>query len=177
MRDRFYEFFLQNPDLVFEQDSTGEICIMPPAGAESSSKNLEIARQLANWSILNGGQAFESSAMFVLANGAKRSPDAAWISPNRWALVPADERKKFPPIAPDFVIELRSETDRLASLVEKMQEYVDQGVQLGWLIDPARKEVRIYRPNQASIVLDQPEFVSGEEVLPGFILETLRLFR
>lgn len=176
MRARFMEFVLENPDLNVEQDPSGEIVIMAPAGAQGSSKNSEIAFQLTGWARQHGGWSFDSSAMFVLANGAKRSPDAAWIQPERWEAVPASEREQFPTIAPDFVIELRSKTDRLAPLKLKMQEYVDNGVRLGWLIDPQAKQVHVYRPGAKEIILENPIAVSGEEVLPGFVLDTSRLF-
>ena len=176
MRARFMEFVLENPDLNVEQDPSGEIVIMTPAGAQGSSKNSEIAFQLTGWTRQHGGWSFDSSAMFVLANGAKRSPDAAWIQAERWEAVPASERELFPTIAPDFVIELRSKTDRLAPLKQKMQEYVDNGVRLGWLIDPQAKQVLVYRLGAKEIILENPIAVSGEEVLTGFVLDTSRLF-
>ena len=176
MRTRFVEFVLENPDLNVEQDSSGEIVIMAPAGAQVSSMNSEIAFQFTGWARQYGGWSFDSSAMFVLANGAKKSPDAAWIAIDRWEEVPVAEREQFPKIAPDFVIELRSKTDRLEPLKRKMQEYVDNGVRLGWLIDPQAKQVYVYRPSTQEIVLDNPKIVSGEEVLPGFVLDTSRLF-
>ena len=176
MRARFLAFVLENPDLNVEQDFSGEIVIMPPAGAQVSSMNSEIAFQLTGWARKYGGWSFDSSAMFVLANGAKKSPDAAWIGAERWAAVPVTEREQFPKIAPDFVIELRSKTDRLQPLKLKMQEYRDNGVRLGWLVDPQAKQVHVYRPGIEEFVLDNPKMVSGEEVLPGFALDTARLF-
>lgn len=171
MLARFDEFVRQNPHIVLEQDCTGEVVIMPPTGAESSSSNSEIARQLGNWAITAGGRVFDSSAMFILGNGAKRSPDAAWIQTDRWEALPIDERKKFPHIAPDFVIELRSETDRLTSLQEKMIEYVENGVRLGWLIDPISKQVHVYQQGGISAILDRPVTVSGGNVLVDFALD------
>ena len=176
MRTRFLEFVVENPDLDVEQDSTGEIVIMAPAGAQVSSMNSEIAFQLTGWARKYGGLSFDSSAMFILANGAKRSPDVAWIDADRWEAVPVAEREQFPKIAPDFVIELRSKTDRLQPLKLKMQEYSDNGVRLGWLIDPQAKQVHVYRCGTNDIVLGNPKTVSGEEVLPGFVLDTARLF-
>ncbi len=176
MLARFDEFVLQNPDLVVEQDSTGEIVIMAPAGAEGSSKNSEIARQLGNWSVKAGGRVFDSSALFDLPGGQKRSPDAAWIQADKWQKLPSEERKAFPHIAPDFVIELRSETDRLPTLKNKMQEYIDNGVRLAWLIDPIQKQVYIYQPNKPVEQLDNPISVSGGDVLVGFTLELSRIF-
>lgn len=176
MLARFDEFVRQNPDLIVEQDSSGEIVIMAPAGAEGSSKNSEIARQLGNWSVKSGGRVFDSSALFVLPRGEKRSPDAAWIQADRWQKLPSEDRKAFPRIAPDFVVELRSETDRLITLKNKMQEYIDSGVRLAWLIDPIMKQVHVYQPNKPVEVLDNPSTVSGGEVLAGFTLELNRIF-
>jgi Uma2 family endonuclease len=176
MLSRFDHFAHQNPDLVLEQDSSGEIVIMAPAGAEGSSKNSEIAYQLTAWSRQHGGWSFDSSALFVLPCGSKRSPDAAWIRTDRWEALPKEERMAFPHIAPDFAIELRSPTDRLATLKGKMQEYIDNGVRLAWLIDPILKQVHIYQPGKPTELLDNPASVSGGEVLSGFTLELARIF-
>jgi len=115
--------------------------------------------------------------MFILANGAKRSPDAAWITSERWDALPSEERKSFPAIAPDFVIELCSETDRISTFKKKMQEYVDNGVKLAWLVDPQRKEVHVFQVGEEPLLLNEPATVSGGEVLRGFVLETARIFR
>lgn len=176
MLARFDEFVAQNPELNVEQDSSGEIVIMSPNGAEGSSANSEITFQLTSWSHNTSGKTFDSSAMFVFSNGAKRSPDAAWISQERWEKVPLEERKKFPHIAPDFIVELRSETDRLTALQAKMQEYIDNGVRLGWLIDPLEKRVHIYNADTQPVVLENPQSVSGGDVLTGFVLELQRIF-
>lgn len=176
MRSRFEEFVAQNPDLNVEQEPSGEIVIMSPTGAEGSSTNSEIARQLGNWAVTNGGKTFDSSGMFIFANGAKRAPDAAWISAKRWGTVSVQDRKKFPHIAPDFVIELRSETDRLAALHAKMQEYIGNGVRLGWLIDPFEKRVHVYCAGEQTVVHENPNSVSGGDVLNGFVLELERIF-
>ena len=175
MLARFDEFVHQNPHLAVEQDCSGEIVIMSPTGAEGSSINSEIARQLGNWAISGGGRVFDSSAMFIFANGAKRSPDAAWIQTDRWIAVPEVDRKTFPRIAPDFVIELRSETDRLPALQAKMKEYNDNGVQLGWLIDPVSKQVHIYQFGEIPVILDKPSSISGGSVLVGFVLDLARI--
>ncbi len=176
MRARFEEFVVQNPELSVEQDPSGEIVIMAPTGAEGSSTNNEIGRQLGNWAVESGGKTFDSSGMFIFANGAKRAPDAAWISDKRWNTVPIEDRKKFPHIAPDFVVELRSETDRLAALKAKMEEYISNGVRLGWLIDPLEKRVHVYGPGQQTVILENPQSVSGGDVLNGFILELEHIF-
>lgn len=176
MLARFDEFVSQNPELTVEQDSSGEIVIMAPAGAEDSSKNSEIAYQLTAWSRQHGGWSFDSSALFNLPRGAKRSPDAAWIHVNRWESIAIEDRKGFPHIAPDFVVELRSETDRVAILKNKMQEYIDSGVRLAWLIDPILKQVHIYQPNKPVELLDNPTSVSGGDALADFTLELSRIF-
>jgi Uma2 family endonuclease len=120
--------------------------------------------------VANLGEVFSSSTIFRLPNGAKRSPDVAWVRRDRWQRLSPEDREKFPPIAPDFVIELRSATDSLVSLQAKMQEYLENGVQLGWLINPADQQVEIYRPGQAVEVVHLPTELSGEAILPGFIL-------
>ena len=176
MLARFEDFVQQNPHLVVEQECSGEIVIMAPTGAEGSSSNSEIARQLGNWAIQAGGRVFDSSAMFILANGAKRSPDAAWIQTDRWMAVPDVDRKKFPQIAPDFVIELRSETDRLPALQAKMKEYIDNGVRLGWLIDPVSAQVHVYPIGEIPVILDKPTSISAGSVLVGFALDLARIF-
>ena len=176
MRARFNEFLEHNPELIVEQDPSGEIIVMSPAGASSARSNSEIARQLGNWAIEYGGWTFDSSAMFILPNGAKRSPDAAWISAERWDALPPEQREKFPSMAPDFVLELRSKTDRLMALKTKMQEYIDNGVRMAWLVDPQLRQVHVYQNGKAPEMLDQPGTVSGAEVLPGFVLETARIY-
>jgi Uma2 family endonuclease len=177
MRARFDDFVAQNPDLNVEQEPSGEIVIMAPTGAEGSSANSEITYQLVSWCHVAGGKTFDSSCMFVLANGAKRSPDAAWITDKRWQTIPPAERKKFPRIAPDFVIELRSDTDRLSVLQSKLQEYIDNGVRLGWLIDPLEKRVHIYSSDKQPVVLENPQVVSGGDMLQGFELHLERIFQ
>lgn len=171
MLARFDEFIAQNPNLVVEQDCSGEIVIMAPTGAEGSSINSEFARQLGNWAITAGGRVFDSSAMFIFANGAKRSPDAAWIQTDRWMLLSNADRKKFPHISPDFVMELRSETDRLSALQAKMNEYIENGVRLAWLIDPGSKQVHIYQTGEIPVIFDKPSSICGGSVLVGFVLD------
>jgi Uma2 family endonuclease len=128
-----------NPDLRLERTATGELIIMPPAGSGSGGRNLKVAQQLANWVDASGqGVAFDSSAGFTLPNGAIRSPDASWVARDRWDALTPDEQEGFAPLCPDFVVELRSPTDRLPDLRDKMREYRAQGARLGWLIDPKR---------------------------------------
>ena len=144
---------------------------MPPTGGEGSDRNSEIGFQVRSWAKAHGGRCFESNVAFRLPNGAKRSPDASWIAIERWKTLSTKQRKGYPPICPDFVVELRSETDRLVVLQEKMDEYIENGVRLGWLIDPLLKQVQIYRPGQQIELLQQPDSISGETVLPGFVLD------
>ena len=169
--DSFYALCQANPDTKFERTAKGELVVMPPTGGETGNRNIELAFQLQAWSRQNRlGIAFDSSTGFKLPNGANRSPDAAWMLLARWEALTIEQRRRFPPVAPDFVVELRSDTDSLPVTIAKMQEYIDNGVRLGWLIDPKTKQVEIYRQGQSKI-LSSPTSLSGEEVLPGFILD------
>lgn len=178
MSDReFQEFCQLNEEWRIEMSSDGELVIMAPTGGESGQRNFKLTTIFGNWVEADGtGVGFDSSTMFTLPNGAKRSPDAAWISKSRWDALTAEEKDEFSPICPDFVIELRTPTDRLKRLQAKMEEYIANGAQLGWLIDPLEKKVYIYRPGVGVEVLDQPEFVSGEPLLAGFILPVAKLW-
>jgi Uma2 family endonuclease len=164
-----------NPDARLELTKDGELVAMAPAGYESSEKNLDIAGQVWYWNRQTGvGRAFDSSGGFTLPNGATKSPDVTWIERSKLVNVPAGV--KFPSVIPDFVIELRSDTDRLATVREKMVEYRSNGVRLGWLINPQDKQVEIYRQGKDVEVLTDPVTLSGEDVLPGFILELGAIF-
>ena len=165
-----------NPELKVERTADGETVFMSPTGGESGIRNSEITAALVIWARSYGGIVFDSSTLFRLPNGALRSPDASWIQTTRWQCLSDQERKSFPPIAPDFVIELRSQTDRVIDLQEKMKEYVSCGVRLGWLIDPLLKQVHIYRSVEAPVVLSEPNSVADETVLPGFVLDLSRIF-
>ena len=169
--ESFEEFVELNRELRVEQNANGEIVIMSPTGAESSHRNSSISAQLWIWSAKFGGKTFDSSVLFTLPNGSRRGPDASWISSNRWDAIPKPDRAGFAPICPDFVIELRSQSDRLPDLQLKMDEYILNGIKLGWLIDPFERVVHIYVPNQPTRILVDPLLVTGEPVLPGFILE------
>ncbi|MCC5606472.1 Uma2 family endonuclease [Nostoc sp. CHAB 5834] len=170
--DQFYEFCQLNRDFRIERNAAGELVIMPPTGSETDQHNFDIIVQLGIWTKQNGtGDRFGSSGGFTLPNGAVRSPDAAWIKRDRWEAIPPELRKKFAPICPEFVIELRSESDNLRILQDKMQEYIDNGTQLGWLIDKKQRRVFIYRPNIAVEVLDNPKTLYGEPLLLGFVLD------
>jgi Uma2 family endonuclease len=170
--DQFYEFCQLNRDFRIECNAAGELVIMPPTGSETDERNFNLVGQLWVWTKQDGtGVGFGSSGGFTLPNGAVRSPDAAWIKRDRWEAIPAELRKKFAPICPEFVIELRSETDNLRILQDKMQEYIDNGTQLGWLIDRKQRRVFIYRPNIAVEILDNPKTLYGEPLLPRFVLD------
>lgn len=144
---------------------------MPPAGWETADRNADITFQLRGWAMRDGtGRAVDSSAGYLLPNGAIRSPDASWVSNERLSLVPAEQRSRFLPLCPDFVIELRSPADRLPALQDKMAEYMASGASLGWLIDPLNREVFVYRPGLDVERLDQPESLSGDPLMTGFEL-------
>ena len=167
----FYDFCEENRDLRIERTKEGNVIIMPPAYSETGRKNFNLAVDFGIWARQDKtGIGFDSSTGFTLPNGATRSPDVSWIRLERWNALPKEKRKKFAKIAPDFVIELRSETDKLKDLQKKMREYIENGVQLGWLIDPQNKRVHIYRPQTETKVLENPKEVSGEPLLKGFVL-------
>jgi Uma2 family endonuclease len=161
-----------NPDRSFELTAQGVLVIMPPVGVESGNYESELGIDLGIWNRKTGlGKTFSSSTVFTLPNGSKKSPDAAWVELSRWEAVSQAERKKFARLVPDFVIELRSETDRLAPLQAKMIEYRDNGVRLGWLINPHDHQVEIYRLERETEILTDPMTLSGEDVLLGFTLD------
>src|ERR1044071_3616876 len=170
--EQFLQLCRDNRDLRFELTAEGELIIMPPTGSLTGWRNADINHQLTAWAKSDGtGLTFDSSTGFRLPNGAKRSPDAAWIRRDRWDALTEQEKEGFAPLCPDFVLELRSTDDSLSSLQDKLAEYIANGAQLGWLIDPKAKRVYIYRPNQPIECLDQPEAVSCDTVLPGFGLK------
>jgi len=174
--EAFWQLCRNNPDVKFERTAKGELVVRPPVGGESGKREADLIIDLGIWNRqTNLGVVFSSSAGFKLPNGADRSPDAAWIKQERWDVLTPAQQKKFPPIAPDFVIELRSETDDLETLRSKLQEYLDNGVQLGWLINPQDRQVEIYRQNQPVEILDAPSSLSGGDVLPGFVLSCDRM--
>ncbi len=170
--DLFYELCRQNPDLRLERTAKGDVIIMPPTGGITGSRNDEITRQLSNWRKWNGtGKSFDSSTGFKLPNGADRSPDASWVEKSRLAQLTLEEKKKFLPLCPDFAIELRSPSDDLDTIKAKMEEYIDCGLRLGWLIDPETRTVFVYRPNVAVEELKDVTEVSADPELPGFTLD------
>ena len=170
--EQFGEFCAQNSELRIERTAEGALEIMPPAPTVTGNQNFEIAGQLGNWIKQDGrGVGFDSSTGFTLPNGAIRSPDVSWILRSRLNALPDEERKGFWKICPDFVVELRSETDRLSRLHAKMQEYIDNGARLGWLVDPIGRRAYVYRPGAAVEVLDSPQTLSGDPELAGFTLD------
>ena len=171
-REQFVQLALANRDLQLERTATGELIVMPPTGSDTGNRNLDIEGQLWLWNRQTKlGKAFNSSSGFHLPNGANRSPDASWVRQERWNALTREQQKGFAPLCPDFVLELRSESDNMAPLQAKMREYMENGARLGWLIDRKNKKVEIYRQGQEVEVLDNPSTLSGEAVLPGFVLD------
>ncbi|HEY9613384.1 Uma2 family endonuclease [Allocoleopsis sp.] len=174
--EQFYQLCVANEERRLEFTANGELIIMPPTGGESGIRNSDLNLQLGLWNRQTKlGKVFDSSTEFRLPNGAKRCPDASWVLRERWEALSRDDRKRFPPLCPDFVVELRSETDSLEQLRSKMREYRTNGARLGWLIDPQTPLVEIYRlaveVETLNFSLDEPPTLSGEDVLPGFVLD------
>jgi Uma2 family endonuclease len=170
--DQFLEFCSENGDLRFELTAKGELVVMPPVGSETGWREGKLVVRLGVWAERDGtGLAFGPSAGFTLPNGAIRAPDASWIVRSRWDVLSADEKAKYAPICPDFVIELRSPSDSLRIIQDKLEEYVENGSRLGWLIDPRQRCVYVYEPGQPMVRLDSPGILSGGTVLPGFELD------
>ena len=170
--EQLFDICLVNRDLRIERNECGGLIIMPPTGSATSDRNSEINMQLRNWAKRDGlGKAFDSSGGFRLPNGAMRSPDAAWMRLSKWNALTAEQRKKFAPLCPDFVLELRSPNDSLATLQEKMLEYLGNGAELGLLVDPEQKRVYVCRRDQGVQILEDPQTVACDPVLPGFVLD------
>jgi Uma2 family endonuclease len=170
--EQFYQLCRNNPEIKFERNSNGEVIIMPPTGGGTGKRNVEISADFVIWNRKHKlGVLFDSSTCFKLPNGANRSPDVSWIRNERWDTLTIEEQEKFPPIAPDFVLELMSPTDSLRETQGKMQEYISNGVKLGWLINRKLRQVEIYRLGKAVEVLENPTEISGEDILPGFSLD------
>jgi Uma2 family endonuclease len=170
--EQFYQLCRTNPDLKFERNIKGELIIMPPTGGETGNRNIELGADFVFWNRQTKlGKLFDSSTCFKLPNGADRSPDIAWVQQERWDALTPKQKEAFPPIAPDFVLELMSPSDTLAATQAKMLEYMENGVRLGWLIDRKMRRVEIYRIGQPVEVLENPTQLGGEDVLLGFVLE------
>jgi Uma2 family endonuclease len=170
--DQFYQLCQDNPDVKFERNAKGELIVMPPTGGETGKRNAKLTARFVLWNEQTQlGEVFDSSTCFKLPNGSDRSPDVSWIQLERWNALTPEQREKFPPIAPDFVLELMSPSDTLSVVQAKMQEYMDAGVKLGWLINRKTGHIEIYRQGQTKEVLEFPTRLSGEEILPGFVLD------
>jgi Uma2 family endonuclease len=170
--EQFYQLCRNNPEIKFERNSNGEVIIMPPTGGGTGRRNAETNIDFGIWNRKHKlGVLFDSSTCFKLPNGANRSPDVSWIRNDRWDTLTIEEQEKFPPIAPDFVLELMPPTDSLRETQGKMQEYISNGVKLGWLINRKLRQVEIYRLGKAVEVLENPTEISGEDILPGFSLD------
>lgn len=175
--EQFSEICRANPEVKFEQTAQGELIIVAPTGGEIGSYNSELNADLVVWNRQTElGVVFDSSTCFVLPNNAKRSPDVAWIAKSRWAALTLENRRKFPAIAPDFVLELLSPSDSWADAQAKMREYLENGVRLGWLIDPETNQVEVYRQGHPIEILSHPDTLSNEDVLPGFVLNLSSIF-
>jgi Uma2 family endonuclease len=175
--DAFAEFCQLNSDLRIERNSKGQILIMPPATSQTGHFNAEFSAEIAIWNRQQRlGLVFDSSAGFTLPNGSVYAPDAAWIARERWENLEPAQREKFAPTAPDFVAEIRSKSDALQGIKEKMEEYLANGVRLGWLINPEKRETLIYRPGEAVRSVPFEQALSGEEVLPGFSITLSHIF-
>lgn len=170
-RAQFYQLCLANPDVPMERSAQGDLIIMSPVGGVGGSQEADLIVQVGVWNQQSGlGLVFSSQTMFGLPEGGDRAPDVAWVQLDRWQALSQKEREGFPPLCPDFVIELRSRSDRLQPLQAKMQEYLNSGLRLGWLINRQDGQVEIYRAGQAMEVVNLPVELSGESVLPGFVL-------
>ena len=175
--DEFAELCRLNPELQIERTSEGELVIVAPTGGKTGRRNAKLTVAIGLWAERNGtGQRFDSSTLFSLPNGARRSPDLSWIRNERWEALSAAQQEQFPPLCPDFVVELRSRTDSLKSQKEKMEEYLSNGADLGWLIGPLERTVHVYRAGADPEVLEDPQEVSGEPLLNGFVLDVRALW-
>ncbi|CDM95895.1 MAG: Uma2 family endonuclease [Limnospira sp. PMC 1291.21] len=176
-QEQFAALAASNRELQLERTATGELIVNPPTGWETGERNFSIIGQLYCWyENYQQGKAFDCNTGFILPNGANRSPDACWVSQDRWDALSQEQKKTFPEICPDFVVELRSDSDTLKSLPEKMQEYLENGAKLGWLIDPQRRIVEVYRADSDVEMLSNPTELSGENLLPGFVLDLRRVW-
>ena len=175
--NQFFSLCQQNPDLKFERSCQGELIIMPPTGGETGRKNAELIADFIIWNRQSKlGIAFDSSTCFRLPNGSDRSPDVAWLKKERWDGLTSEQKRKFPPLCPDFVLELLSPSDNLSLTQAKMQEYQANGVQLGWLLNPQDRQVEIYRLGYPVEILSRPSELSGENILPNFVLNVAWLW-
>ena len=177
--EQFTTLATLNRDLQLERTSQGELIVNPPTGWETGKRNRSLTGQLDRWYENHEqlGEAFDSSTGFILPNGAIRSPDASWVSRNCWEALTPEDKTTFPKICPDFVFELRSLSDRMRPIQDKMKEYLENDARLGWLIDPQQQRVEIYRQGKEKEILEHPTELSGEDVLPGFCLSLSGILR
>ncbi|MEB3216006.1 MAG: Uma2 family endonuclease [Nostocales cyanobacterium 94392] len=175
--EQFFQLCQNNPDVRFERTASGELIIMAPTGSITGNRNSDLNYQLTAWNRKNKlGKTFDSSTGFKLPNGAERSPDASWVKMERWDALTEEEKERFAPLCPDFVVELMSPSDSLEKTRAKMREYIENGAALGWLINRKHKQVEIYRPDQEVSILESPQTVSGEDVLLGFVLDLAEIW-
>jgi Uma2 family endonuclease len=175
--EEFERLCVNYGDLRLELTSTGELIVMTGTSLRTGRRNANLTRQLDEWTEKDAtGVCFDSSATFALPNNARRSPDASWVRNDKWDRLSESQQDSFAPICPDFVVELRSKSDRLPFLLNKMSEYIENGASLGWLIDPYKRRVHVYRPNDEVVILDNPEMVSADPLLPGFTLNLTKLW-
>lgn len=170
--EQFWQLCQENNDFQFERTTSGELIIMPPTGGNTGKRNADLIFQLLVWKRQNNlGEVFDSNTGFTLPNGADRAPDASWVSQERWESLTPEQQDKFVPLCPDFVVELMSPSDSLEKTRQKMQEYQENGAKLGWLINRKQQQIEVYRLHQAVEILEHPNQVSGEDILPGFVLD------
>ncbi|ELR97495.1 Uma2 family endonuclease [Gloeocapsa sp. PCC 73106] len=170
--EQFYQLCRKNPDVKLERNAQGEIIIMPPTGGETGKLNAKLISRFVVWNEQTQlGEVFDSSTCFKFPNGANRSPDVSWIKQERWNILTPEEKEKFPPIVPDFVLELMSPSDHLSQTQRKMEEYIEQGVKLGWLINRKNRQVEIYRSERDVEIVESPTMLAGEDILSGFVLD------
>ena len=175
--EQFYQLCAENPDLKLERNANGELIAMSPTGGETGKHNSKLNLRVGSWNEQTElGEVFDSSTGFTLPNKADRSPDASWVEKSRWEALTPEQREKFIPLCPDFVIELVSPSDSLKKTQDKMQEYIENGCRLGWLINRKKREVEIYRPGRDVEILQSPQTLSGEDVLPGFVLNLAKIW-
>ena len=170
--EQFWQLCRDNDDLQFERTATGELIIMSPTGGSTGKRNADLIFQLQAWNRQNKlGEVFDSSSGFKLPNGDERAPDASWVKSERWNSLTAEEQEKFPPLCPDFVVELMSPNDSLNKTRQKLKEYIENGAKLGWIINRKQRQIEVYRPQQQPEIMTNPDTVSGEDILPGFTLD------
>jgi Uma2 family endonuclease len=170
--EELFQLCAANSELRIERTAQGEIIVMSPTGGQTSRRNSALTAALYAWATKDGtGVTFDSSGAFLLPSGAERAPDVSWVHKARWDALTDEQRERFPPLCPDFVVELVSPSDALGEVQAKMREYMDNGARLGWLIDPGTRRVWVYRPAHEAVCLESPTHVDGAQVLPGFVLE------